>query len=186
MYRHRQSPYDCHAAWCEDGLVESVSSTRPSMEVEKMLSTIHGFILAGHDIEPGDRKQRKVKTRKYMPIQIKGFERRSPNLKCGRAGPSPGLCSRQMLIFNDWVAAVQFFEANSPYLSFPGQNRPRPSGKNMWTLETLLDFELIWLSNVHSGIPDGDVEGMKGQRTVVDACHCSFPLACLGQTTWCY
>lgn len=28
------------------------------------------------------------------------------------------------------------------------------------------DFELIWLSSVHSGIPDGDVEGMKGQRTV--------------------
>lgn len=94
------------------------------MEVEKMLSTIHGFILAGHDIEPGDRKQRKVKTRKYMPIQIKGFERRSPNLKCGRAGPSPGLCPRQMLIFNDWVAAVQFFVRQHSYLLFLIQISP--------------------------------------------------------------
>lgn len=118
--------------------------------------------------------------------QIKGFlaALAEPEMRTSRNKRRSLFTSNTDL--HDRVAAVQFFEANSPYLSFPSQNRPRPSGKNMWTLETLLDFELIWLSNVHSGIPDGDVEGMKGQRTVVDACHCSFPLACLGQTTWCY
>ena len=57
----------------KNGLAKSVSSTRPSMEVEKSSSTIHGFILARHDIEPGGRKQRKIKMRKYVPIKSKNF-----------------------------------------------------------------------------------------------------------------
>lgn len=43
------------------------------MDVEKSLLTIHGFILAGHDIEPGDSKQRKNENEKVYAYQIKGF-----------------------------------------------------------------------------------------------------------------
>lgn len=74
MYRHRQSPYMIVMQHSADMVWSSLcrASTRPSMDVEKSLSTIHGFTLVGHDIEPGEQTK-KMKTRKWMPIKSRDF-----------------------------------------------------------------------------------------------------------------